>query len=62
MIAMLVLAMPLATPVLADKALAMIRAGHGGRVTVPIIHQAGRLMPGDAGRHREASPRETRSK
>lgn len=62
MIAMLVLAMPLATPVLADRALAMIRADHGGRVTVPIIRQAGRPRPGDAGRHRGASPRETRSR
>jgi len=58
MIAMLVVAIPLAAPVLSDRELAMIRADHDGRVTARVIHQEVRPRAGDASRDRGASPRE----
>jgi hypothetical protein len=62
MIATLIVATSFAAPVLNDTELTMIEADHGGRVTAAFVHQDGRSGPGDAGRHRAASPPETRSK
>jgi len=61
-IAMLVVAIPLAAPVLADRALAMIGSDRGGRVAPRVTHHDGGPGPGDSGRHSGASQRETRSK